>query len=114
MTIDEASEIYNIPLEILREYESWGLGGTVKKVMGDWQYDDRDLKRLGMVMTLHDSGFSKEEVETYMRLLLAGPSTEAERLRMLNQRRNLALEEIHFKEKQLERLDYLRHKMKKK
>ena len=49
-----------------------------------------------------------------MRLLLAGPSTEAERLRMLNQRRNLALEEIHFKEKQLERLDYLRHKMKKK
>ena len=114
MNIDEASKKYNIPLELLREYESWGLCGTVKKVMGDWQYDDRDLERLSMMMTLSDIGFSNEEVEAYMCLFLAGPSTEAERLRMLNQRRDLTLDEIHFKEKQLERLDYLRHKMKKK
>ena len=25
MTIEEASERYNIPMEILREYEGWGL-----------------------------------------------------------------------------------------
>ena len=31
MTIHEASERYNIPIEILREYESWGLCGAVKK-----------------------------------------------------------------------------------
>ena len=34
MTIDEASTCYNIPLDILREYESWGLCDAVKKVMG--------------------------------------------------------------------------------
>ena len=34
MTIDEASRRYNIPLGILKEYESWGLCGEVKKVMG--------------------------------------------------------------------------------
>ena len=39
MTIQEASERYHIPMHILREYESWGLCGAVKKVMGDWQYD---------------------------------------------------------------------------
>lgn len=38
MTIQEASERYQIPMHILREYESWGLCGAVKKVMGDWQY----------------------------------------------------------------------------
>lgn len=27
MTIKEASERYNIPMEILREYEGWGLCG---------------------------------------------------------------------------------------
>ena len=43
MTIQEASERYKIPLEILREYESWGLCGSVKKVMGMWQYDDQTL-----------------------------------------------------------------------
>ena len=57
MTIHEASERYNIPLEILRDYESWGLCGAVKEVMGSWQYDDTDLERLSLIMTLHDAGF---------------------------------------------------------
>lgn len=38
MTIQEASERYMIPIKILKEYESWGLCGAVKKVMGAWQY----------------------------------------------------------------------------
>ena len=46
MTIQEASERYQIPMNILREYESWGLCGAVKKVMGDWQYDDREIINL--------------------------------------------------------------------
>ena len=70
MTIKEASERYNIPMEILREYEGWGLCGAVKKVMGAWQYDDTDLERLSLIMTLHDIGFGIAEIETYMRLLL--------------------------------------------
>jgi DNA-binding transcriptional MerR regulator len=113
MTIDEASKRYNIPIEILKEYESWGLCQTVKQVMGAWEYDERDLERLGMIMTLHDIGFSNEEVENYIRLLLKGPSTESECIRMLEQKRDIALEDIHFKQKQLDRLDYLRHKIKK-
>lgn len=113
MTIKEASEKYNIPIEILKEYESWGLCGTVKKVMGAWQYDDSDLERLSMIMTLHDTGFRNEEVETYMRLLLEGESTESERMRMLNKKRDSALDEIHFRERQLDRLDYLRHMIQK-
>ena len=113
MTKEEASRAYNIPIEVLDEYESWGLCGTVKQVMGVWQYDDSDLERLSMIMTLHDIGFSSDEVESYMRLLLDGESTEGERMRMLNQKRDIALDEIHFKERQLERLDYLRHKIRK-
>lgn len=111
MTKGEASEKYNIPMEVLKEYERWGLCSEVKKVMGVWQYDDQDLERLSMIMTLHDIGFCNEEVETYMRLLLEGEHTESERLRMLNALRSNALDEIHFKEKQLERMDYLRHKI---
>ena len=101
MTIDEASTCYNIPLDILREYESWGLCGAVKKIMGAWQYDDQDIERLSMIMTLHDIGFLNDEVESYMRLLLKGESTEAQRLDMLNKRRSATLDEIHFREMQL-------------
>ena len=113
MTINEASERYQIPVEVLKEYESWGLCGAVKKVMGAWQYDEDDIQRLSMIMTLHDIGFSPEEVESYMRLMLAGESTENERMKMLDAKRSKALDEIHFRERQLERMDYLRHEMKK-
>ena len=111
MTIDEASERYNIPVSILREYESWGLCGEVKKVMGAWQYDKSDLEKLSVIMTLHDVGFENGEVEAYMRLLLSGASTEEERMKMLQKRREGTLDEIHFRERQLDRLDYLRYEI---
>ena len=56
MTIEEASERYNIPIKVLKEYESWGLCSEVKKVMGSWHYDETDIERLSLIMTLHDRG----------------------------------------------------------
>ena len=104
MTINEASERYSIPLDILKEYESWGLCGAVKKVMGAWQYDYGDIERLGTIMALHDIGLSSDEIEAYMRLTLEQGGSSEEVLRMLDRRRDKALDEIHFRERQLERL----------
>lgn len=112
MTIEEASERYQIPIKILKEYESWGLCNEVKKVMGSWQYDDSDIERLSTIMTLHDIGFTNKEIEKFMRLLAEGISTQAERIKMLEIKRNGTLKEIHFKERQIDRLDYLRYEMK--
>ena len=109
MTMDEASRRYNIPLEILHEYEHWGLCGAVRKVIGAWQYDDTDLERLSMIMTLHDIGFKNSEIETYMKKLLEKESGEDQCLKMLEQKRQNILDEIHFREKQLSNLDYLRY-----
>ncbi len=111
MTMQEASERYCIPVDVLKEYESWGLCGAVKKVMGAWQYDEQDIERLGLILTLHDIGFDKEQVETYMRLLLEQEGSEEERLKMLETLRDSTLDEIHFKQKQLDRVDYLRYKI---
>lgn len=111
MTIEEASERYKIPIKILREYESWGLCSEVKKVMGAWQYDQTDIERLSLIMTLHDVGFTNDEVEQYMRLALSDEETSEERMQMLRRKRNGTLDEIHFKQKQLDRLDYLRYEI---
>lgn len=113
MTKDGASQRYRIPPHILDEYESWGLCGALKKVMGAWQYDDEDLERLSTIMTLHDIGFTADEVETYMRLLLEQPVSDRQRLRMMEEKRKATLDEIHFRERQLQRLDYLRHEIQK-
>ena len=105
MTIDEASTRYSIPVKILREYERWGF----REDAGARDYDAHDIERLSTIITLYEIGFAPEEVEQYMRLLLADRSTENERMQLLNRKRNGILDEIHFKEKQLDRLDYLRY-----
>lgn len=110
MTIDEVSERYQIPAEILREYEGWGLCGADS---ASWQCEKQDLERLSLIMVLHDVGFRKDEVEEYMRLVLEGESTRERRMRMLEERRVEALDEIHRREQKLEQLDYLRFRMQK-
>ena len=77
--------------------------------MDEWRYDNQDLEYLSMIRALHEMGFTSLEVETYMKLLLAGASTKWERMKMLNEKRSQALDEIHLKERQLERMDYLRN-----
>lgn len=113
MTKEEVSERYCIPISILDEYHSMGLCDAVRMAMDDWRYDDEDLERLGMIMALHDMGFQSKEVESYMKLLLKGNSTENARMKMLDEHRKKALDEIHLKERQLDRMDYLRHEIRK-
>ena len=76
MTIEEVSEKYCIPIKILKEYESMELCKTVKRVMGEWHYDDEDIKRLSMIMTLYETDFSKEDIDEYMQLILSGENDE--------------------------------------
>lgn len=111
MTMKEASARYGIPIRILKEYESWGLCGAVKEVMGEWQIDAEDFKRLSLIMTLHDCGFGSSEVETYIRLVLEKKNAQPQQLAMLRKKREKILDEIHFKEKQISYLDYLRYEI---
>lgn len=110
MTIYEVSKKYCIPIKILKQYESMELCGTVKRVMGAWEYNDSDIERLSMIMTLHDIGFSKEDIDEYMKLMLSGKNSE-ECITMLNKRRELILDKIHLMEKQINNIDYLRNEM---
>lgn len=111
MTIYEVSKNYRIPLKYLNEYENWCLYQADKRVKGEWQYDEQDIKLLSMVMTLYDVGFKKDEVEAFMRLLPEKDSTKKQRLGMLNRQREKTLAEIHLKETQISRLDYLRYEI---
>ncbi len=112
MTMDEVGRQYQIPRNIMEEYERWGGCHAGKKVMGAWQYDDHDLESLSMMMTLYDIGFAGEEVEMYMGLVFQGIDSKEERLRLLEQKRRRLLDEIHFQEKKLDQLDYLRYEIK--
>lgn len=107
----EVGARYQIPKKILKEYEQWKLCDSVKVVMGDWQYDNQDLELLSTIMALHDIGFCSSEIEGFMRLLLENKNTKKECISLLEKHRAETLANIHFKEKQLERIDYLRFKI---
>lgn len=113
MTIEEASKTYGIPMRVLKEYERWELCGEAKRSISAWRDDKTDIERLGLILTLYDAGFSGEEVERYMRLLVFDADSASERISMLQKKRDGILDEIHFKQKQLDRLDYLRFEIEK-
>lgn len=81
----------------------------LKKVMESWQYDETDFERLSLIMMLYGLDFTVEEIKKYMKLSLE--KNERECLKLLNKKRKGILDEVHLKEKQLSRIDYLRYEM---
>lgn len=104
MTREEIIKLYGIPAEVLRAYVGWDL----RRTPAGGRFDDRDLELLGILKSLFEIGFTPDEAEIYLRLLLRGKSTEAERCRLLRKKRESLLDELHVREKRLDRLDVLR------
>lgn len=109
MTKEEISRCCQIPMEVLSAYEHWNLSG--KKTEGDVrQYDDEDIQKLSMIITLTEAGLTKSQIECYMRLA-EKDSTENRRMELLNKQREQVLSKIHVLEQQIEKLDYLRYQI---
>ena len=62
--------------------------------------------------TEKEIGFTSAEVDSYLQLLKQ-KHAEAALLQMLNRKREATLDDIHRRERQLEKLDYLRHQLRK-
>ena len=77
--------------------------------MGSCQYHETDFERLSLIMMLYGLDYTVEEIKKYMKLSLG--KTERECLKLLNKKRKGILDEVHLKEKQLSRIDYLRYEM---
>ena len=58
---------------------------------------------------LYGLDFTVEEIKKYMKLSLE--KNEREWLKLLNKKRKGILDEVHLKEKQLSKIDYLRYEM---
>ncbi len=104
MTAEELTGRYMVPPEIIREYDSLLPDGEA----GQRCYDAADLKQMGLLMSLRDVGFGAEEAREYMRLNLEQCKGCAEKLYgMLEKKRRETLEDIHCKEENISRLDFL-------
>lgn len=79
--------------------------GLLRAEEGD--YTDEDVRRLGLVHTLLEAGFSHKSLKRYLDLLDVGEPGRLERTRLLRTQRAKLLDEIHGHQRALDRLDYL-------
>lgn len=110
--LKEVSDKFNISITTLRYYEKIGLFDGVKRINGVREYEDKDIRHLSMIITLKNAGLSNDSILKYMELLKQGHISDGERSHILKQQRQKLLDEIHFKQKNLDSLDYLIYKLK--
>jgi DNA-binding transcriptional MerR regulator len=88
LPIAEVSARTGLSIDTLRYYERVGLiSGVGRTGGGQRRYAAADLEWLGFLLRLRDTGMSISDMQEFARLRGAGPSTVADRLRLLREHR---------------------------
>ena len=111
MKAEEVSKRFNIKLDELKYYEDIGFFNDVKISDGVREYEDKDIEVLSKVVTLRNLEFSISDISTYIRLMKQGVDGDNERVRILNRKRNVLLDEVHNKQKSIDCLDCIIYKI---
>lgn len=107
MTIKEVSEKYNITQDTLRYYERVGMIPTVTRTSGGIRdYQPEDLSWVELALCMRSAGLPVESMIEYVRLFQQGDSTFAARLQLLQDQREVLLEQRKQIDETLDRLNY--------
>ena len=107
MTIKEVSEKYNIPADTLRYYERVGAIPPVTRTSGGIRnYTEQDIAWVQLAKCMRSAGLPIEVLIEYLRLYQQGDSTIPSRLQLLNEQREVLLEQKKSIDKMLAKLNY--------
>lgn len=107
MTIKEVSEKYNIPADTLRYYERVGAIPPVTRTSGGIRnYTEQDIAWVQLAKCMRSAGLPIEVLIEYLRLYQQGDSTIPARLQLLNEQREVLLEQKKSIDKMLAKLNY--------
>ncbi|HIV80133.1 MAG TPA: MerR family transcriptional regulator [Candidatus Avanaerovorax faecigallinarum] len=111
MTIEQASEHFGVPLEKLQTYENQGLFDCNRQPDGTIDYSEELMEYVGIINILTDAGAEADALRDFMGQLMESTITKGEKLRYLRRQRQKLLESIHLKQKSLDQLDYIIHRV---
>lgn len=112
LRIKEVSERFNITTATLRYYEKMGLFEDVSRINGIREYEDKDIERLSLIITLKNTGLSIEAIAKFIELDKDGANTINQRIKMLKNERQKILDDIHEQQNNLYSLDCLIYQIK--
>lgn len=116
MTLNEASEKFQISIEKLKSYEENGLLNSQTLSDGTLDYKETEIRRAGMIHFLLRSDMDIDIIKKYLRLLddeNQSSESKEEQIRILRKQRCRLLDAIHDKQQALDELDYMIAKTKK-
>lgn len=107
MTIKEVSERFGISQDTLRYYERVGMIPAVTRTSsGIRNYQQDDLSWVELAICMRNAGLPVEAMIEYVRLTQEGDSTIPARLRILEDQREVLLEQKEKIDATLKRLNY--------
>ncbi|MFC5138198.1 MerR family transcriptional regulator [Actinomycetospora rhizophila] len=106
MAIAEVAELTGLSAHTLRYYERIGLVEVPRDAAGRRLYDREAVGRVVFITRLRDSDMPIAAIARYVELVKQGPSTEPERLALLEAHRDDILNRLHDLQAALAVVDY--------
>jgi DNA-binding transcriptional MerR regulator len=86
-TIAEVAEVTGVSAHTLRYYERIGLLDVARQPSGHRRFSEHDISRVVFIGRLRATAMPIRDIQRYFALVAAGPSTEGDRLALLQSHR---------------------------
>lgn len=105
-TISEAVEKTGLPPSTIRYYDKEGLLPNIKRKNGIRVFEDMDLRLMGLLTCLKNTGMPIKRIRDYVELTSKGDDTLQERYEIIKAQRQFVLDQIEQLQYYLEELDF--------
>ena len=105
-TISEAAEKTGLPPSTIRYYDKEGLLPNIKRKNGIRVFEDMDLRLMGLLTCLKNTGMPIKRIRDYVELTSKGDDTLQERYEIIKAQRRFVLDQIEQLQYYLEELDF--------
>ena len=105
-TISEAAEKTGLPPSTIRYYDKEGLLPNIKRKNGIRVFEDMDLRLMGLLTCLKNTGMPIKRIREYVELTSKGDDTLQERYEIIKSQRQFVLDQIEQLQYYLEELDF--------
>ena len=105
-TISEAAQKTGLPPSTIRYYDKEGLLPNIKRKNGIRVFEDMDLRLMGLLTCLKNTGMPIKRIREYVELTSKGDDTLQERYEIIKAQRQFVLDQIEQLQYYLEELDF--------
>ena len=105
-TISEAAQKTGLPPSTIRFYDKEGLLPNIKRKNGIRVFEDMDLRLMGLLTCLKNTGMPIKRIRDYVELTTQGDASLQKRYEIIKEQRQFVLDQIEQLQYYLEELDF--------